>query len=374
MASCKIRLFGDFSATDHLGNALSLGSGRTRAMLVWMALHMDDPAPLQEFQALFDGAVTRFGDDVHHVLAPDSFLGSDETLRLNPATVEVDVVEFDRLVANGSLGAIRSATDLFRGNLLEGFASGTAGFDGWLAERREEYATAALAILGKLLAAQIKAGWWGDATEIASRLLALDPTQEVVHRALMRLQLEQGRPDSALRRYQECAEILERQFNRLPSVETERIHDEIVASLEKNPAPRDAFQKASDSPILILLVEDDAVSSALIEGFLDETGYEVVTCADGGDALLELGRREFDLLVLDVNLPTLNGLRLFEIMMKKGMGTPAIFVTGVAGAEVEARSLELGAAGFLRKPIRKEVLIPRIRTILQRRERVQSSR
>jgi DNA-binding response OmpR family regulator len=61
-------------------------------------------------------------------------------------------------------------------------------------------------------------------------------------------------------------------------------------------------------------------------------------------------------------------------MMKKGMETPAIFITGVAGAEVEARSLELGAAGFLRKPIRKETLLPRVRAILQRRERVPSSR
>jgi FixJ family two-component response regulator len=61
-------------------------------------------------------------------------------------------------------------------------------------------------------------------------------------------------------------------------------------------------------------------------------------------------------------------------MMKKGMETPAVFITGVAGAEVEARSLELGAAGFLRKPIRKESLLPRVRAILQRRDRIQSSR
>ena len=54
--------------------------------------------------------------------------------------------------------------------------------------------------------------------------------------------------------------------------------------------------------------------------------------------------------------------------------THLVVITGVAGAEVEARSLELGAAGFLRKPIRKENLLPRVRAILQRRERVQSSR
>ena len=56
-------------------------------------------------------------------------------------------------------------------------------------------------------------------------------------------------------------------------------------------------------------------------------------------------------------------------MIQKGIETPAVFITGIPGAEVESRSLEAGAADFLRKPIRKDVLLPRIRTILQRRTR-----
>jgi CheY-like chemotaxis protein len=378
MSSFKVRLFGEFSAVDHRGNTLALGSRRTHAALAWLALHLDAPAPLRDFASLFGGDnAGALGRDLRHALrfaAPDVLIGAGDTLRFNPRSVDVDVARFDALTANDSLKAIRAAAEIYRGNLLDRFVSDLPAFDEWLAERRLHYWHAALAILGKLLAAQIKAGWWENATDTASRLLALDPTQEVVHRALMRLQLEQGRPDSALRRYQECADILEREFDRQPSAETERLREEILAALENTPAPRDAFQKALDGPVLILLVEDDAVSSALVEGFLTEAGYEVVATADGGDALLELGRREFDLIVLDVNVPTLNGLQLFEIMMKKGMETPAIFITGVAGAEVEARSLELGAAGFLRKPIRKENLLPRVRAILQRRERVQSSR
>jgi len=378
MSSFKVRLFGEFSATDHRGNTLALGSRRTHTTLAWMAMHLDAPAPLRDFVALFGGdSPAALGRDLRYALrfaAPDVLIGSGDTLRFNPRAVDVDVARFDLLAANGSLNAIRAAAEIYRGNLLEGFDSDVPDFEAWVSERRLHYWHEALAVLGKLLAAQINAGWWENATDTASRLLALDPTQEVVHRALMRLQLEQGRPDSALRRYQECAGILERQFNRLPSAETERLREEILSALETSPAPRDAFHKALDGPVLILLVEDDAVSSALVEGFLTEAGYEVVVTSDGGDALLELGRREFDLLVLDVNVPTLNGLQLFEIMMKKGMETPAVFITGVAGAEVEARSLELGAAGFLRKPIRKESLLPRLRAILQRRERVQSSR
>lgn len=139
-----------------------------------------------------------------------------------------------------------------------------------------------------------------------------------------------------------------------------------MATLERSPAPRQVRSDRADRPVLILLVEDDLVSSALIEEFLADAGYAVVTVSDGADALLELGRRQFDLLILDINVPTLNGLKVFEIMLQKGIATPALFVTGIPGAEVEAQSLEMGAAGFLRKPLRKETLLPRIRGILQR--------
>jgi len=243
---------------------------------------------------------------------------------------------------------VRGAADVYRGNLLENFSSGIPTFDEWLTERRLVFWRGAMTIFGRLLAAQVEAGWWESAVETAGKLLALDPTQEVVHRTLMRLQLEQGRPDSALRRYQECADVLRREFKREPSPETERVRDEIIAALARTPAPREVSSRAAGRPVLVLLVEDDLVSAALVEGYLNEAGYEVL---------------------IDINIPTLNGLRLFEIMIQKGIDTPAVFVTGIQGAEVEARSLEAGAADFLRKPVRKEVLLPRLRAILQRKNR-----
>ena len=378
MSLLTIRLFGDFSVCDHRGNTLAIGNERTRALIAWLALHLTDVAPLPEFAQQF-GPEDAFAlaRDLRYTLrfiASEAMIGEGESLRFNRHVVDVDVARFETLVASTGVNAVREAAELYRGPLLDGFTSEIAGFDEWVAEQRVRYWRTALATLGKLLAAQVKAGWWEAAAETAGRVLSLDPTQEVVHRTLMRLQLEQGRPDSALRRYQECADILRREFQREPSAETERVRDEIIAALERAPAPRDVFLKPLDRPVLILLLEDDAVSSALIEEFLTAAHYEVVTVTDGADALLELGRRAFDLLVLDVNVPTLSGLKLFEIMIQKGIETPAIFVTGTAGPEVEARSLEIGAADFLRKPIRKETLLPRVRTILQRRERARGTK
>jgi CheY-like chemotaxis protein len=372
MTLLTIRLFGELEAIDHRGDALSVGSRRTQAAIVWMALHLDAEAPLRDFEALFGDDAALLARDLHYAFRflPTRLLeGDGPSLRFNADAVQVDAARLLELDENGSIPALREAAELYRGNLLEGFVSAVDGYDEWLAAERLRYWRVGVGILGKLLAAQIRAGWWENAVDVAGRLLSLDPTQEVVHRTLMRLQLDQGRADAALRRYQECVEILRREFNREPSAETEKVHEAILDALEQSPAPRDVFLKPLDRPVLILLVEDDLVSQALMEGFLTGAGYEVIAVIDGADALMEIGRRRFDLLLLDINIPTLNGLRLFEIMIQKGIDTPAIFVSGVASPEVEARSLEIGASDFLRKPIRKETLLPRVRAIVQRRER-----
>jgi DNA-binding SARP family transcriptional activator len=375
MPLLSIRLLGEFAATDYRGDSLSVGNRRTQALVVYLALRISARTSIPDLAELLFGdpraessvrSVIRDLQYALRYLPPDILLDDGVTVRFNRDTVDVDAQHFSDLVAAHSINTIRRAAELYRGNLLENFTSGVPTFDEWLAERRLSYWRGAVAILGRLLAAQVKAGWWEEAVDTASRLLSLDPSQEVVHRTLMRLQLDQGRPDSALRRYQECADILRRDYNREPSTETERLHREITEAIERAPAPREVIRGRTDRPVLILIVEDDLVSSAILEEQLAEDGFEIVAVNDGADALLELGRRQFDLLILDINVPTLSGLKLFEIMLQKGIDTPAIFVTGLPGAEVEAKSLEMGAAGFLRKPVKKEVLLSRIRGILQR--------
>src|SRR5712691_11868092 len=278
MSLLTVKLFGDFSVSDHRGNTLTIGNQRTQALIAWLALHLTDVTPLREFAQQFGEedafALARDLRYTMRFIASDAMIGEGESLRFNRHAVEVDVARFDALVASTGVNAVREAAELYRGPLLASLTSDIAGFDEWAAELRLHYWRTALATLGKLLAAQVKAGWWESASDTASRLLSLDPTQEVVHRTLMRLQLEQGRPDSALRRYQECADILERQFDREPTAETERVHEEILTALQKTPAPRDAFKNPFDHSVLVLIVEDDAVSSALMEGFLAEADYE----------------------------------------------------------------------------------------------------
>jgi CheY-like chemotaxis protein len=381
MVLLTIRLLGDVSAVDYRGNALSIGNRRTLALVVYLALK-SKPSMSEIGRLLFgsdDAAkdVRELVRDLHYALRflPKDVLNEDgETVSFNRDVVDVDVHRFNDLIAAPSLNSIRKAAEIYRGDLLASFSSGIPAFDAWVAERRLSCQRAATAIFGNLLAALIRAGWWEEAADAAARLLSLDPSQEVVHRTLMRLQFEQGRADAAMRRYHECAEVLRREYHREPDAETERLRRDIERAMERTPAPREVTRARTTGPVLILLVEDDLVSAALIEGFLNDSGYDVVTVTDGGAALLELGRRGFDLLILDINLPTLSGTKVFEIMTQKRIETPALFITGMSGTEVETQSLEMGAAGFLRKPILKDVLLQKIRGILGRSRRDAASR
>jgi CheY-like chemotaxis protein len=376
MARLTIRCFGDFSAIDHRGNKLSVGR-RTQALVIYLALRSGEKPTFAEasrliFETEDEREVREVARDLEMALR---FVGSDllcvtqDGAGFNEAFVDIDVRRFSEWSGSPSIHRARQAAELYRGSLLARYQSGSEAFDQWLAGQRLLVHGKAIGVFSRLLAAQVKAGWWENAFDTANWLLTLDPTQEVVHRTLMRLQLEQGRPDSALRRYQECCDILRREFGTQPSEETERVHREILATLERTPAPREVRPLPGSRPELVLVVEDDAVSAAILEDFLREDRFEVITVSDGADALMEIARRRFDLLILDINIPTLNGLRLFEIMIQKGIETPAIFITGIPGPEVEAQSLEAGAADFLRKPVRRELFLPRVRAALHRRTR-----
>jgi len=115
----------------------------------------------------------------------------------------------------------------------------------------------------------------------------------------------------------------------------------------------------------ILVVEDDKDAQNLIVRLLDNEGYAVHLAADGVDALLQLGKRTFDLIIADVSMPNLDGMTLLDLMNQKGIKVPLIFVTSHTGSDQEKKGLELGALDYVPKPIRKESFLMRVKRILQ---------
>ncbi|MBI5874367.1 MAG: Flp pilus assembly complex ATPase component TadA [Deltaproteobacteria bacterium] len=115
----------------------------------------------------------------------------------------------------------------------------------------------------------------------------------------------------------------------------------------------------------ILVVEDNEDTQKLAARYLENEGYEVTVAGDGIEALLSLGSKRFNLILSDIDMPNLDGLKLLEMKNQKGIETPVVFLTARTDEESELKGFELGAADYIKKPIQKEVLLLRIKKALK---------
>jgi CheY-like chemotaxis protein len=122
----------------------------------------------------------------------------------------------------------------------------------------------------------------------------------------------------------------------------------------------------SRSLATILVVEDEIVTQRLTRKILEDRGYEVIVAADGVDALMALGKMNFDLIVCDINMPNMDGFKLLEFLNQKDILIPVIFVTIREDVEDEIKGLALGAKDYIRKPINRDLLLLRIRKALDK--------
>jgi class 3 adenylate cyclase len=147
---------------------------------------------------------------------------------LDTAHVDVDVVEFENVVATGTPEALERAGSLYRGDLLAGFDVRETLFEDWLRAERARLHELALEAGARLLALQMKSDAVDAAVRTTLRLLALDSLQEVTHRTLMRLYARQGRRDAALHQYQVCIDVLQRELGLEPEEATRQLYQTIL--------------------------------------------------------------------------------------------------------------------------------------------------
>lgn len=149
---------------------------------------------------------------------------SGELVGLDQHGMRSDVATFRRLVAEGSDHALRSATELCAGTLLDGFDLGEPAFEEWLASERERLHELATGALLRLLEREEAQKATDRVIATSLRLLGLDPTQEDAHRALMRAYTSQGRRPAALRQYQICVDALQRELQTEPDPKTKALY------------------------------------------------------------------------------------------------------------------------------------------------------
>lgn len=116
----------------------------------------------------------------------------------------------------------------------------------------------------------------------------------------------------------------------------------------------------------ILLLEDDKLFAQSIEDFLEEEGFSVDIALDGEEALEKSYDKNYDLFLLDINVPKLNGLDFLKELRAINNNTPAIFLTSYKDKESLKKGFLSGADDFLSKPVDLDELILRIKSLLKR--------
>jgi DNA-binding response OmpR family regulator len=115
----------------------------------------------------------------------------------------------------------------------------------------------------------------------------------------------------------------------------------------------------------ILVVDDDVELSGLLRFALVGAGYEVVTAFDGEQALARLAESIPDLVILDVNLPLIDGFGVLE-RLRRHSEVPVMMLTVRSAEEDEVHGLDLGADDYLKKPFSPRALLARVRSLLRR--------
>ena len=116
----------------------------------------------------------------------------------------------------------------------------------------------------------------------------------------------------------------------------------------------------------LLVVEDDAKVAAAVTRGLRAVGFTVEVAADGDEGLWLATEGRYDLILLDIMLPGVNGYRLCAELRRQGDWTPILMLTAKDGDEDEAEALDTGADDYLRKPFSFPVLVARVHALLRR--------
>ena len=118
----------------------------------------------------------------------------------------------------------------------------------------------------------------------------------------------------------------------------------------------------------ILVVDDEPLILEGLRRLLESRQYEVMTAGGGCEALIAIGKQQFDVILLDLGMPDLDGNEVLRFVNERSPGTPVIVVSGDSTIDAAIRALRGGATDFVRKPYEPEELLRRIDNTLKRRQ------
>lgn len=378
MAILRLELLGDYQIHAPDGALIMFSAKKSQALMAYLAVKpsqrvsrdkmagilWSSTGPEQARQSLrqllstMRKELAQISPDQKLLIEEADFLGVDGN------DVVADVAEFETLLATGTEESLAKAIAIYRGDFLDGFTITEEKFDQWVLGERDRLHRAALRAHTYLLELQQKRDALDDAVATAQSALRIDPMQEATHRTLMRLYVQSGDLAAALQQYDTCARSLKRELGVDPDAETRALQQQIAATRQKRAAQQKNERPPESAGKTILVVEDNMLNRELTNAVLKAAGYNVVLAVDGAEALMSVARDRIDLMLLDIDLPFIDGHHVLQALKEKGVDVPAIFISGLPGDEPEIRAFDLGAADFIRKPVKNNVLLARVRRVL----------
>lgn len=135
----------------------------------------------------------------------------------------------------------------------------------------------------------------------------------------------------------------------------------------------DFYCRKKGNTMRLLLIEDDKELCEAIAVHIKRDGYELDICYDGGDAFYYISNFNHDIIMLDRMLPGMDGIKILDKLRKKGIMTPVIMITAMNGINDRVDGLDTGADDYLVKPFVVEELLARIRALLRRPRKMEST-
>jgi len=251
MAVVELTLFGGLEGRLVGGQVIALSGQKDRALLAILALQPGATHTRDKLASLLwsDRGDQQARDSLKHSLtrirqclesaAPSAVVADRWSVRLDPAAVASDVATFERLLVEETPEAMEQASELYRGDLLDGIGIRDPAFEDWLLVERQRLRQRCEEALTKLLAQSTGQGTQARAAAAARRLLSLDPLREAACRALMQIHAEQSQIHQAIKLYETLRDRLHRELGVKPEAQTTQLY-EFIRQRRSAPIPSSA--------------------------------------------------------------------------------------------------------------------------------------
>lgn len=299
----SLKMLGGFELRDRDGAELSLPTRKVRALLSYLAVNADKPQSRERLMALLwsDRSERQARQSLNQALLSIRRLGEHEGIQLLDSdgervalrgdALECDVEQFQALAAEDPV----EATKCYTGAFLDDVSIAEHPFDEWQHATRAHLQDLACGALGEAAERAAISGDFKPAIEFSKRLLSLDPLRENSHRLLMRFLYESGDRAAALRQYQVCSEILEKELQVEPDAETKALMERIRLSTggeNKNQiTPAEPKPRPPEKPSIAVLPFENLSGNPTVELLTDGLTEDLITALAKTQELLVIPRQ-----------------------------------------------------------------------------------